>query len=261
MNIADDVARWQLSGATWICAGAVLLSLLALVRVPGWWRGSYNSGQSLGRQRTYLVQWVGITFIMLGVLFASLLPDGDQFAVWQVWVGRIPVIIGALFILLIPLVWNFAAFEFLVPPGLRRNVPGGPPDFGSGHPLTAALEAQQNAPPRTPVGTPAATGPAGSGTMRFERPRAGWRDRAGAYRVELDDLEVGTLPHDTAFTLPVAAGTHVVRGAISFTGSPKVEVQVRPGETTVVRIRPVAGNPLVQVAAPDTFLTIEVAED
>jgi hypothetical protein len=97
--------------------------------------------------------------------------------------------------------------------------------------------------------------------MRFERSRAGWRDRSSTYRVELDDFEVGTLRHDTAFTLPVAAGTHTVRGAASFTGSPKIKVQVRDGETTVVRIRPAVGNPLVQVAAPDTYLTIEVVED
>jgi hypothetical protein len=261
MSIAENAAQWRLSNGTWVCLAALLLSVLALARVPSWWRGSYNSGQSLGRQRTYLVQWVGITFIMTGALFASLLPDGDQFTVWQAWFGLIPMIIGALFILLIPLVWIFAAFEFLVPPGLRRNVPGGPPDFGSGRPLAAALEAAQNGPPRAPAGQPAATGPHGSGTMRFERPRAGWRDRAGTYRVELDGLEVGTLRHNTAFTLPVAAGTHVVRGAISFTGSPKVKVRVRDGETTVVRIRPLAGNPIVQIAAPDTLLTVEVAED
>jgi hypothetical protein len=58
----------------------------------------------------------------------------------------------------------------------------------------------------------------------------------------------------------VAAGNGTVRGAVSITGRPTVKVRVRDGETTVVRIPPVAGNPLVQVAAPDTYLTIEVAD-
>jgi hypothetical protein len=260
MNIADDGAHWQLSAGTWVAAGALLLSVLALSRVPSWWRGDYDSGLSLGRRRTYLVQWAGITFLMLGTTFGTLLPDGGRFAVWQALAGLIPMAIGALFILLIPLVWNFAAFEFLVPPGLRRDVPGGPPDSGSGRPLAAAMEAARNALPRAPAGPPSATGPQGSGTVRFERPRAGWRDRRGTYRVEFDGLEVGALRHDTAFTLPVAAGSHTVRGAISFTGSPTLKVRVRDGETTVVRIGPRAGNPLVQIAEPDTYLTIEIVE-
>ena len=261
MNIAENVTQWRPTSGTWVCAAALLLCVLALIRLPGWWRGSYNSGRSLGRQRTYLVQWAGITFLMIGALIASLLPGADQITVGQAWLGLLPMIIGAVFLMLIPLVWNFGAFEFLVPPRLRRNVPGGPPDFGRGRPFAAAVAAAQNAPRRAPARQPAATGPNGGGTLRFERPRAGWRDRRGTYRVELDGGEVGTLRHGAEFTVPVAAGTHTVRGAISFTGSPKVKVRVRPGETTVVRFRPVAGNPLVHVAAPDTYLAIEVAED
>jgi hypothetical protein len=106
----------------------------------------------------------------------------------------------------------------------------------------------------------AATGADGSGALRFERPRAVWRDRFVRYGVELDGNEVSTLRPGTDFTVPVAAGTHTVRGAIQGTGSPTVNVRVRAGETTVVRIRPATGNPLLQIAASDTYLEIEVAD-
>jgi hypothetical protein len=260
MNTAGNAGPGYHGHATFISAAALLLCVLALVRVPGWWRGSYNSGQSLGRQRTYLVQWVGCTSLMIGTVIASPLLEDADIADWLAWLALIFWCAGAVFIVLIPLVWHFKAFEFLVAPGLRRDVPDGPPDFGSGRPLGAAVAAAMNAPERAPAQMPAATGPDGSGELRFERPRAGRRDLLVAYRVEVDGGQVGTLRRGAEFTVPVAAGIHTVQGMVHFTGSPKLEVQVRAGETTVVRIKPMmVGNPLVQVAAPDTYLAIEVA--
>jgi hypothetical protein len=260
MNSAENAVQWRDDHASWFLGFGLLLCVAALVRIPGWWRGSFNSGLSLGRQRTYLVQWVGGFFLVAGASIGSLPPGIDQISKARAGLSLLCMAVGILFLLLIPLVWHFRVFEFLVPPRLRRDVPGGPPDFGSGRPLAAAIAAASNAPERAPARKPAVTGPAGSGMLRFERPWTRWRDRLATYRVELDDGEVGTLRNGADFTIPVAAGIHTVRAAVSFTGSPTVEVQVRAGETTVVRIGPIPGNSLVQIAAPDTYLAIEVGE-
>jgi hypothetical protein len=98
-----------------------------------------------------------------------------------------------------------------------------------------------------------------NGAIRFERPREGWRDLTRAYKVELDGSEVGKLRRGGELTVHVAAGMHSARGAIDWTGSPALPVEVRAGEVTVVRILAGVGKPLQNIAAADTYLRIEVA--
>jgi hypothetical protein len=236
-------------GSVWVPALGLLLCLGALVRVPSWWRGDYRGGRSLGRQRTYLVQWAAITFLAIGLLIATLLPDGDALTKGEALIGLIPMAIGVLILLLMPLVWFFQAFEFLVAPGLRRGALAGQSDFG---------------PPVGPpaaVREPVAAGPAGVGTLRFERPRGGRRDWFLGYRIEIDGGQAGSLRRGGELTIPATAGSHTVRGAIQFTGSPTINIVVRAGETTTVRIRNGTGDPRGAIAGPDTYLNIEVVDE
>jgi hypothetical protein len=67
------------------------------------------------------------------------------------------------------------------------------------------------------------------------RAAAPWRDRIRRYKVMVDGRQLGTIGNGETVELSVSSGPHRVRLAISWTGSPELEVQVPDGGVATVR--------------------------
>lgn len=81
------------------------------------------------------------------------------------------------------------------------------------------------------------------GTVTISRPRTRWLDRLRAYRLVVDGAVKGEIRAGEEQSFAVAPGRHWVQGRIDWTGSPRLEFEVGPGETVRLRLAPRA-NPL-----------------
>ena len=66
----------------------------------------------------------------------------------------------------------------------------------------------------------------------------GYRDALRSYRVIIDDVKRGKLRLAEELDFEVSPGSHTVRLAIAWTGSPVVRVNVEPGEVVTLVGRP-----------------------
>ena len=62
----------------------------------------------------------------------------------------------------------------------------------------------------------------GTGTLVIERPDGRWVDRGRRYRILVDGNEVGVVARGGSLRLELAPGTHKLRAAIDWAGSPEV---------------------------------------
>lgn len=74
----------------------------------------------------------------------------------------------------------------------------------------------------------------GAAVLALARAAGGWRDRARAYQVVVDEEPVARIRHGGRLDLPLAAGQHRVYVKIDWCQSQVIDVAARPGE--VVRL-------------------------
>jgi hypothetical protein len=82
----------------------------------------------------------------------------------------------------------------------------------------------------------------GGSAIVLSRVPGGWRDRLRRYQVMIDGEQVAAIKHGQRVELPVTPGRHTVYLKISWAGSPKLEVDVGPGEAVSLECSP-AGVP------------------
>lgn len=75
-----------------------------------------------------------------------------------------------------------------------------------------------------------------------KRAKGGWRDRARAYRIEVDRAEVGRLRRGQELTIQVSPGEHHVRAKIDWTGSEEISVAVAAGASASIVVWPKGGS-------------------
>jgi hypothetical protein len=68
------------------------------------------------------------------------------------------------------------------------------------------------------------------------------RDLVRAYRIEVDGVAVGKVRRGGEITVAVAPGSHRVRAALDWSGSPELDVGVAPGHTVRLIVEP-GGEP------------------
>jgi hypothetical protein len=92
----------------------------------------------------------------------------------------------------------------------------------------------------------------------FIRPGGLYRDALRSYALEVDDVRRGRIKPGQTVAIDVEPGPHTVRARISWTGSPRHEVNLGPGEEIRLRVEP-AGTPdmaLSQLAGRTGYLRI-----
>ncbi len=79
-------------------------------------------------------------------------------------------------------------------------------------------------------------------TIIVTRPGGHYRDALRSYILEVDGLARGRIKPGQSVAVDLDPGPHAVRARISWTGSPRLEVALKPGQTVRLRVEP-AGTP------------------
>jgi hypothetical protein len=99
----------------------------------------------------------------------------------------------------------------------------------------------------------------GGAQIVLSRERGGWRDRARSYDVVIDGERVAKIKRGSQVELPVAPGRHEIVLRIDWCGSPVLELEIQPGDSTQLSCAP-SGSPaggLVNVlASPDSYIRL-----
>jgi len=74
--------------------------------------------------------------------------------------------------------------------------------------------------------------------LRISRPKKAWQDKLRAYKVLVDDQEVGEIKQQGDLVLPVAPGRHVVQLKLDWCCSPKIDIEVSKGSTLPITCGP-----------------------
>jgi hypothetical protein len=82
--------------------------------------------------------------------------------------------------------------------------------------------------------------------IRFVRPKKAWQDKLRAYKIFVDNQEVGAIKQQGEFHFGVAPGKHTVQLKIDWCYSPTVEVEVAMGSTASLTCEPGA-HPLLSL--------------
>ena len=92
------------------------------------------------------------------------------------------------------------------------------------------------------------------------RPKGGYRDLLRSYRIEIDGVRVGRISRGQEVEFSVSPGTHQVRAAIDWSGSPVVQVDVADGGTARLVVAPAgsAATAIGQVWSRESWLTLSV---
>jgi hypothetical protein len=131
----------------------------------------------------------------------------------------------------------------------RANLTG----EGSGPPYAA--ETPMPVPVDEEPRAPALSG--GDGRLVVSRPRGVWRrDLLRSFRLDVDGEPRGTVRRGQVLELEVPAGRHAVRARIDWTGSPTLEVDVEPGASVTVVVKPAAGG--WSLTKHDDYLNLSV---
>lgn len=78
----------------------------------------------------------------------------------------------------------------------------------------------------------------GGGVIALSRVPGGWRDRLRRYQVIIDGEPVASIKRGERLDLDVTAGQHTVFLRISWARSPRLEVDVAPGEVVSLECAP-----------------------
>ncbi len=92
----------------------------------------------------------------------------------------------------------------------------------------------------------------------FTRPGGHYRDALRSYTLQVDGTPCGDLKPGQSVAIDVEPGSHIVRALISWTGSPRREVSLGPGDEVHLRVEP-AGTPaqaLWQIIGRTRYLRI-----
>lgn len=89
--------------------------------------------------------------------------------------------------------------------------------------------------------------PVATSEVRVIRASAVWRDKSRAYKVFIDDFEVGSVGDGETAAFTVEPGEHSLRLRIDWTGSPTRTFSARSGEVTEFSCRPGSGPEIVQL--------------
>ena len=98
----------------------------------------------------------------------------------------------------------------------------------------------------------------GSARIIVSRPAGRYRDALRSYRLEVDDVARGRLRPGEAMTVEVEPGRHAVRARLDWTGSPREEVSLGPGEEARLLVQPAgtAGTALPRMLGRTGYLRI-----
>lgn len=231
--------------AIWFGVLLLLTALGGYLWLPGWWRGTRTSNLPDRRQRVFLPGVLAVALLLLFGVAAGLVDKHSQ-PRWLAWAALVLLAAGVLVLVLLPLVAFLSAFDFAVPPWLRRGAPPRPvPAVAPVSPARPARKRSRREPPK----------PAdGNGFLRITRPANAWRDFARKFIVEVDGGEVGRLRRGGDLRLELPAGIHTVRGVFGSASSPAIRVPLASGGTTLVKLRPSVGEAtgklLIEVAEP-----------
>ena len=88
------------------------------------------------------------------------------------------------------------------------------------------------------------TQPPGGSTITLSRAPGGWRDRLRRYQVMIDGEQVASIKHGERIDLPVTPGKHTVFLQISWARSPRLEVELAPGQVVTLECAPTNSPPL-----------------
>jgi hypothetical protein len=92
----------------------------------------------------------------------------------------------------------------------------------------------------------------------FTRPGGHYRDALRSYTLEVDGVPRGHIKPGQSVAVDIEPGPHTARAQISWTGSPRLEVNLQPGEKVRLRVEP-AGTPaqaLWQVVGRTRYLRL-----
>ncbi len=78
----------------------------------------------------------------------------------------------------------------------------------------------------------------GGSVITLSRMPGGWRDRLRRYQVIIDGEQVAMIRRGERLDLPVTPGRHTVYLQISWARSPRLEVDVAPGEVIALECAP-----------------------
>lgn len=78
----------------------------------------------------------------------------------------------------------------------------------------------------------------GGSVIALFRVQGGWRDRLRRYQVMIDGQQVAMIKHGQRIDVPVTPGRHTVFLQISWARSPRLEVDLDPGQTVALECAP-----------------------
>lgn len=147
-------------------------------------------------------------------------------------------------------------------PSGGRGVRSAPKKRGAGADLTSEGSWPPHA-AQTPIPVPvneeqqASCTVLGCGRLVVWRPGGVWqRDLLRSYRLEVDGEPRGTIRRGQILELEVPAGRHAVRARIDWTGSPDIVVDVEPGASVTVVVKPAEGG--WSLTKDDDYLSLSV---
>jgi hypothetical protein len=198
------------------------------------------------RQRVFVPGVLAVVFLLLFGIAAGLV-DKHGHPRWLAWGALVLFVIGILLLVLLPLAAYRSAFDFLVPPWLRRGAPPRPvPEPAEDQPGASANKKRRKREPPKPAD--------GHSFLRIIRPANAWRDFTRKFTVEVDGDEVGRLRRGGFVQLELPAGIHTVRGVFGDASSPALRVPLGSGDTVRVNLLPSVGEKtgtlLIQFAEP-----------
>ena len=84
----------------------------------------------------------------------------------------------------------------------------------------------------------------GESTITVFRVPGGWKDRLRRYQVVIDGEQVASIKHGERVDLPVTPGKHTVFMQISWARSPRLELDIAPGQVVTLECAPTSSPPL-----------------
>jgi hypothetical protein len=94
----------------------------------------------------------------------------------------------------------------------------------------------------------------GEGMITLSRVPGGWKDRLRRYQVVIDGEQVASVKHGERVDLPVTAGKHTVYMQISWARSPRLELDIAPGQVVTLECAPTNSPPLG--AGAETYIDL-----
>jgi hypothetical protein len=84
----------------------------------------------------------------------------------------------------------------------------------------------------------------GGSVIALSRAPGGWRDRLRRYQVVLDGEQVAAIKRGERIDLPVSPGTHSIFLKIDWARSPRLQLDIAPGQVVTLECAPTDSPPL-----------------